>query len=151
MAAFHVIAQVVRWTVAEPLPQSRARRDFLQPAGQRGVLFAQTTRPQPVHKNARSIGDVRRVIDAFDPNCCGLFAHLSQHPNGTCEVRRAKVKIATLRIAVWDTQLGASSTSRSISVAWSVTGFSSPAVRPRLSRGFKKSTTPGCPRQRQIP
>ena len=62
--------------VAEPLAQTRARRDFLQPASQFGVRFAQPTRPQPVHKNAGPVGGVRRVVSAFDPDPRALLFHL---------------------------------------------------------------------------
>src|SRR5208337_1943994 len=81
---------IALWIVPEPLAQSRARRDFLQPADEPGVLFTHTARPQPVHKNARPIGNLRRVVDAFDPNRRVLFLHLIRPTNDEQERERVR-------------------------------------------------------------
>jgi hypothetical protein len=52
--------------VPEPLPKLRTRRELFQPQIQFRLFFGQTSRPEPVHENARAVSLLRFFIDPFD-------------------------------------------------------------------------------------
>src|SRR5690606_6031003 len=52
--------------MTEPFAQLRARRDVLQPIVERGLLLAQTARPDSIHENPASVGCGGLVVYTLD-------------------------------------------------------------------------------------